>query len=158
MEVKLMADEKVLHSWDYAQGKGILLTKSRYNLTVTNKRIISTVEEKNSFDVLTINISEIKGVNAYYGQQRVGIIKTILTLGLALLFRKAGLTVSLCLEASDYELVANSTVGGLLATIFGSNKKGSGIKKMKVDRNVAKDIVANLSTIVYDINNSVLEG
>lgn len=157
MEIKLIDGEKVINSWDYAKGKGILLTKSRYNLTVTNKRIISIVEEKNNFDVVSVNVSEIKGVTSYYGKQRVGIIKTFLTLCLALLFRKVALSVSLCMEISDYDLIANSTAGGFFAKLFGSNKKGNGVKKMRVDHKVAKEIVENLSTIIYNINNSTLE-
>ena len=71
MELKLAKDEVIVKSWDYSAEGGMLTRdKAISNLTLTNKRIISTVENKITLNRNEVPLSAIKTVNAVYGARR----------------------------------------------------------------------------------------
>lgn len=160
MDLKLSQGEQVVKSWDYAKTKGTFFTKGRYNLTVTNKKIVSSYETKKSVKREDINLSEISGISAEYSKSGspfltfLGVLFCISIVGLPIgiiiliINRKGQLTLSALTDVSDYSMVEVNGVGG---RFFGKKKKKL---KLKVDIGAAKEIVSDISTVVSNIKNS----
>lgn len=71
MELKLAKDEVIVKSWDYsAEGGMFTKDKAISNLTLTNKRIISSIENKITLNRNEVPLSAVKTVNAVYGARR----------------------------------------------------------------------------------------
>ena len=97
MELKLAKDEVIVKSWDYSAEGGMLTRdKAISNLTLTNKRIISTVENKITLNRDEVPLSAVRTVSAVYGANRtfwpkvqavVGGILCIVLIGIPLLKR-----------------------------------------------------------------------
>ena len=134
MELKLAKDEVMIKSWDYAsQGKWYTKDKLIANFTLTNKRVISTMENKITLNRTEVPLSAIKNISAKYGSNRTfwpkvqavfGGILCIVIIGIPILksaLRKIrSATFDLILETrySDFEgkpftLGANAAVDAL---------------------------------------------
>lgn len=140
MNLALSNGENVVKSWEYGKLKGWFLTKGTYTLTVTNKKIISTYENKKESFREDFDISDLNGVAVSYRMRRRFFF-----------FKRGQLAVSLYSPAEEHVLVGLSAIKGdswlsripIIGWFF-----GGGTKKIKVDVNAAKDIVANLSSLV----------
>ncbi len=62
MDIRLCNDEQVVKSWDYAT-EGKLLDKAIANITVTNKRVISTVQGKKRIRRAEVPVESVKRVS-----------------------------------------------------------------------------------------------
>ncbi len=78
MEVKQINGEKVLKSWDYGKSR-----TAKANLTVTDKRIVSTVEHNKGIDRAEMPLEKVKTVDVFYGKPKRSVGKLI---GVAVLF------------------------------------------------------------------------
>lgn len=144
MNLALSNGEAIVKSWNYGKLKGWFLTKGSFNLTVTNKKIISTYECKNEISRTDYDLNSIKGVLVAYEMKRRFFI-----------FKRGALsisfTTSLFDEVSIVGLSAIRNKNSFLSRIpiigwfFGGGKK-----KVKVDVNAAKDIVENLSSMILN--------
>lgn len=150
MELKLAKDEVIIKSWDYAsQGKWYTKDKLIANFTLTNKRVISTMENKITLNRTEVPLSAIKTVSAKYGARRTfwpkvqavfGGILCVVIIGIPILknaLRKIrSATFDLILETrySDFEgkpftlganaaldaLKKRSRLGGMIRSILGA--------------------------------------
>lgn len=85
MELKLAKDEAIIKSWDYAsQGKWYTKDKLVANFTLTNKRVISTMENKITLNRVEAPLSAITNVSAKYGANRTFWAKVQLVIGIPL--------------------------------------------------------------------------
>ena len=62
MDIRLCNDEQVVKSWDYAT-EGSLLDRSVANITVTNKRVISTVQGRKRIRRAEVPVEAVKRMN-----------------------------------------------------------------------------------------------
>ncbi len=161
MATRLTAGESVIKSWDYGTVKE--RTKTTANLTVTNKRIISTISDKKSIDREEVPLSSVKSITGAVNSPKarwyvilIGIIFLItIIIGIAILVAEykrchsATLTLAVItegfegtpLEIGMSSIKDDSWIGKLL----------SGRRKpiIKVNYDAAKDIVENLGSIVW---------
>lgn len=61
MELKFYNDERIVNSWDYGKDK-------KANLTVTDKRIISSVRNEKGIKRSEMPVEDVKTVNFFYGK------------------------------------------------------------------------------------------
>lgn len=64
MKIILSADEQIIKSWDYAAEKNGK-EENQANLTVTNKRIISSVSNSQKFQYSDVALESIRKIDAY---------------------------------------------------------------------------------------------
>ena len=148
MDLALLKGEKVMKSWDYGKLKGWFLTKGTYNLTVTNKKIISTYETKQECFREDFDLNDVNGVAVSFKMKRRFFF-----------FKRGALSVSLYTPSQEHSLVGVSAVKGdswisripVIGWFF-----GGGTKKIKVDVNAAKDVVASLSLLVLKAEESAV--
>lgn len=67
MSVKLGEDERILKEWDYAYS-GSLLSKKRYKLAITNKRLITVEESPEQRTEESYALKSVTGVSVAYGR------------------------------------------------------------------------------------------
>lgn len=67
MSVKLGEDERILKEWDYAYS-GSLLSKKRYKLAITNKRLITVEESPEQRTEESYVLKSVTGVSVAYGR------------------------------------------------------------------------------------------
>ena len=150
MELKLAKDEAIIKSWDYAsQGKWYTKDKLIANFTLTNKRVISTMENKVTLNRVEAPLSAITNVSAKYGANRTFWAKVQLIIGIPLCVAIIGIpmvksalrkirsaTFDLILETrySDFEgkpftlggnaavdaLKKRSRIGAVIRSLFGA--------------------------------------
>ena len=72
MELKQSNGEKVLKSWDYGKSR-----TAKANLTVTDKRIVSTVEHNKGIDRAEMTLEKVKTVDVFYGKPKRSVGKLI---------------------------------------------------------------------------------
>ena len=85
MQLKLAKDEVVLKSWDYAKAGNMFdKNKKECNLIVTNKRVVSSIENKFSLTREEIPLHDISGVEGNYQRNNSFWAKVKLILGIPL--------------------------------------------------------------------------
>ena len=67
MSVKLGEDERILKEWDYAYS-GSLLSKKRYKLAITNKRLITVEQSPEQRTEESYALKSVTGVSVAYGR------------------------------------------------------------------------------------------
>ena len=145
MNIVLADGEKTVKSWDYGKAKGLFLTRGQYNLTLTNQKLISVYEGKKEAVREDYDLKGIKGISVSYKVKRRFFF-----------FKRGQLSVSFYNAPTDeHVLIGLSAIRGggflnflrsipIIGILFGGSKT-----KIKVDVNAAKDIVANLSALIY---------
>ena len=68
MDISKAESEQVYKSWDYAKTKGLIFTKGLYNLTVTDKKVITVTKTKLNTTRTEIMKNEISGVSVSNGK------------------------------------------------------------------------------------------
>ncbi|MBR7110444.1 MAG: hypothetical protein IKC83_01075 [Clostridia bacterium] len=106
MDIRLCNDEQVVKSWDYAT-EGGLFKKSVANVTVTNKRVISTVEGKKKINRAEIPVESVK---------RLSVTSTIQASLLSILFLVIGLVLVLGHFLLNFSMIF-VIVGAIFAVI-----------------------------------------
>lgn len=81
MDIRLCDDERIVKSWDYAT-EGKLVKKSVANLTVTNNRVIATVQGKKRIKRAEMALSDVKRVDMSIGRFTSRLKWLFLVLGL----------------------------------------------------------------------------
>lgn len=141
MDLVLSSGETIVKSWDYGKAKGRIRTKGVYNLTVTNKKIISSFENKKETYREDFDLNEINGVSVSYKIKRRFFF-----------FKRGQLSVAFYTPAEEHTLIGLSAIRGngsflsripIIGWLF-----GGGVTRVKVDVNAAKDIVENLSALI----------
>lgn len=148
MDVKLFQDEKVVKSWDYGVYKRWFRVRGSFTLIVTNKRVISIYEGKTDTSRDDYYLSNIQNVSVNYAFKRHFFF-----------FKRGSLEVSFATDVfDDVSVVGLSAINNkpsllqripLIGRLFAGKKA-----KVKVNVDVAKDIVHNLSTLVMETNAS----
>ena len=145
MNIVLADGEKIVKSWDYGKAKGLIFTRGQYNLTLTNQKLISIYEGKKEAVREDYDLNEIKGISVSYKMKRRFFF-----------FKRGQLSLSFYnAPTCEHVLIGLSAIrrGGfmnflrnipIIGILFGGSKT-----KIKVDVDSAKDIVANLSALIY---------
>lgn len=145
MNIVLADGEKTVKSWDYGKAKGLIFTRGKYNLTLTNQKLISIYESKKETEREDYDLNGVKGISVSYKMKRHFFI-----------FKRGQLSVSFYNAPTDeHVLIGLSGIRGggflnflrcipIIGILFGGSKT-----KIKVDVNAAKDIVENLSALIY---------
>ena len=151
-------NETIIKSWDYALGKRGSERKN-YNLTATDKRIISSNESKTSFERTEIYLSDIKSLN--YSFEKNGILKAILLLILGIITAVALIGIFLIvaavklLRAKSFALTITTYGHEIEGISFGvsslGRRKKRGKIKIFVHKKVAMEIINELGAIVLDV-------
>lgn len=157
--------ERLLKSWDYAKTKGMIFTKGEYNLTVTDKRVISTARTKLGDARTDIKLSTIEGVSTTYktGSLVAAIITLILGIVLSVVFAivflpmiAVGLLLVLigilCImfagtSVSVVLYVKSHSESFLAANSITRSKRAKKVR-VKVDRVAAAEIANQLATYI----------
>lgn len=150
MDATLGSNERLIKSWNYAKTKGGL--KAEANLTVTDRRVISSVATKRSIVRDEIPVSAITGVSTSYCSNfsllyiLMGVIFciTIILFPIGLNFIRKGTGTSLSVYF-DVSLPANPFISTTSIRKRRKTKKAT----VKVDRASAKQIAEELSTIIF---------
>ena len=192
MELKLAKDEVMVKSWDYAyQGGMFTRDKLQANLTVTNKRIVSTVENKIRLDRDQIALSEVRSISASYGACRTFWARVKLVLGIIFCVTIIGLIIGIpmiknalaTLRACDLDIILETRyprsemigepfeIGAysaaptrkrnfivrflalipIIGRIF--RPKGAKEKPIRVNKELAKEIVNEIGAAIMDSQN-----
>ncbi len=157
MELKCGKNETLLKSWTYAKEKQGWEHKE-YNLTVTDKRIISSAESSKCMDRREIYLDDVKTLEYNFAKKGafgamlmliLGIITSIMVIGIFLIIRAVHilkeksftLTITTQGEESDgINLGASSML----------RSKKHGKLKVKVNKDAAIEIMNELGAIVLD--------
>lgn len=152
MKIILSADEQIIKSWDYAAEKSGK-EENHANLTVTNKRVISSVSNSQKFQYSDIALESIKKISAYRdkkpnsGWAKIIIGALLVIVGIILAVIK---TVPLAVAILPYIIL----VVGIFLIIFGilsltAQSKGTFYLSFSVDgsTNDKLEIGANNSPI-----------
>ena len=154
-------NESVIKSWDYALEKR-RFERTTHNLTVTDKRIVSSSESKTSFERREIYLSDVKTLD--YKFQRNGMFKAILMLILGILTAIVVVGIFLILaavkilKAKSFALTIITSgcesEGLSLGASSMLKKKSSGKIKVVVNKNAAMEIMNELGSIILDVKSN----
>lgn len=172
MNIALSKEENVVKSWDYGvfKQKGVGGSTTQTNLTLTNKRLIHSMEGKNKLVKDDILLSEVKGVSGYYEKKYNPLFLIVILIGLALVIAGlmrgiiyawiAGIVVIIigilmmrlitqkAFSITIHTSCSNSSPFSFFAnTIKRRNKRSI---KIKVNYECAKEIVTTLQTAILD--------
>lgn len=169
MELKCAQNETIIKSWDYANTKQGPEHKV-YNLTVTNKRLVSTAQSATSMEKREIYLDDVKNLECTYARNSM--------FGAIVLFVLAALVLIATIAAKIWPLLILSVIfvligvallsqrsftlsiacyGGesdgieLGASSLSKIKKGAGKLKVKVNKEAAEEIVSDLGAIILDL-------
>ena len=106
----LAKDETIIKSWDYSSS--LFLNATTSNLTVTNKRIISTVKGKYKGLQQEILLKDVKGISFVHGIHRPWLSWLFIILGACLILFSFFFSLGNSLTSTDNEVGA---VWGLFA-------------------------------------------
>lgn len=162
MDISKAESEQVYKSWDYAKTKGLIFTKGLYNLTVTDKKVITVTKTKLNTTRTEIMKNEISGVSVSNGKGSLlpaiflllrGLIVTIcsvmfiplLAIGLplmilgiiAIICRRASISVTLYIKSHAEEFLSANSI---------KSRRRAKRLRVKIDRNAADEIANELSS------------
>ena len=168
MNFKLAQNETVIKSWDYAtsSGRG---ENIHSNLTITNKRLISSQQGKSYIKRDEIPVNCIKSISGEYSSSGNiwGILKLILGITLSLTFILMILGVPMVISAiktlksgSFNLLITTKGSEGSSLSIGASNALSSLLKKrnnlkVKINKEVSQEIINVLGAIISTIQNQI---
>ncbi len=168
MELKLAQGESIVKSWDYsiAGGVGRQKRKRKDNLTITNKRIIHSAYSDLDLSCEEVYVKDAKAINASYARNGsflailkivFGIIFTICIIGIILKafsirwikdgiddLRACSLTLDVKTAGSEGSTLSLLAAGALIKRLT------VGKFKVKVNKEMAKEIVSEIGAIVLD--------
>lgn len=174
MELKLAKDEKIIKSWDYAiegkmfQGKE---KKVKSNLTITNKRVIASQHSDIYLKRDEIPVSAIKTVSGEFRRARKfwPMLKLIVGIPLCLVIVGIGMVKDAlaALRSAEFDLIITTSgqegsslgLGAFSAApvkaggIFAFFKKLKPRTKVRVDREISKEVLDEIGAIVLDAQN-----
>ena len=155
MDIKLSTGEEIIKQWDYAKTKK-RAGRTKYELLLTNKRLISLAESKIQTSRDDFLLKNINGVSATTAQNKtlkiIGIILCCTVIGAIIgipMVKKGNekkLSLTIYGEFAETNVInagAASIIGGLLS-LFKRKKK----TKVKIDGKQAEDIVANIGALI----------
>ena len=178
--MKYAQDEKVVSSWNYAfakRGNSLFGSTDEYNLTVTNKRIIYGKEVKNGFDRTEIMLDSVKGVNIEYRSSNL-LAYVLIAFGLASLIIGFLLFASRVFGSQSTYAILIAVLIGIILILqairfmgqrvevklyltcvkqpFAAVNKGSGTKmkqitKIKIRKDIFKDLKESLSALLLNV-------
>lgn len=126
MSVKLGEDERILKEWDYAYS-GSLLSKKRYKLAITNKRLITVEESPEQRTEESYVLKSVTGVSVAYGRGK-GLFLMLPVILLLIVF--VALSASGILGGSDGMIVWYALFAVLLIMIL---IEGFAAKSISID-------------------------
>ena len=121
MPLILCKDEKVLKSWTFASDNTTVGTKT-YNLTVTNKRLISTNTLPHSITRTELPLNTVKGITGSYStssEERANPKRGFIICGLLLLITGVILIAALITQTIAVVLGSLTAIGGMAMMIYG---------------------------------------
>ncbi len=121
MSLMLCSDERILKSWTFASDETTVGNKT-YNLTVTNKRIISTNSSPQSISRTELPLSSVKGITGSYSknsEERANPKRGLIVLGIVLLLAGIILIAACINEVPAVIAGAVLAIGGLIITVYG---------------------------------------
>lgn len=155
MDIRLSTGEEIVKQWDYAKTKK-RAGRTKYELLLTNKRLISLAESKIQTSRDDFLLKNINGVSATCGQNKtlfvLGVILCLTIIGmiigipLVILGSRKKLSLSIYGEFAETNVInagAASIIGGLLS-LFKRKKK----TKIKIDGKQAEDIVESIGALI----------
>ncbi len=170
MELKIGKDEQIIKSWDYAVSGKALQSKQKKvqsNLTVTNKRIVASQYNDIYLKRDEIPVAAVKNISGEYRTARKFWPMVKLIIGIPLCLVIVGIKIVKGaldqLRSADFDLIittsgaegsslglgafsAAPTKGGFFARFKGLFKT-----KVRVSKEVSKEILDELGAIVVDI-------
>lgn len=173
MELKLGKDEKIIKSWDYAIAGKMFQGKERKiqsNLTITNKRLVATQSNDIYLKRDEIPVAAIKNISGECRRARKfwPMLKLIVGIPLCIVIVGIGMVKDAlaALRSADFDLLI-TTRGeegsslGVGAFSHAPEAKSRGIfaffkalkpkTKVRVNREVSKEILDEIGAIVVDI-------
>lgn len=167
MQLKLAKDEVVLKSWDYAKaGNTFDKHKKECNLTVTNKRVVSSIENKFSLTRNEIPLHDISGVEGNYQKNNSFWAKIKLFFGIILCIVIIGIPMVISalktLRACTFSLTIHTkgtpgiplSIGmqGAADHVARKHLFSKSINKFKVyvDKELAREVLDEVGAIVLD--------
>ncbi len=175
MDLKLASGETVLKDWKYAHGKFTADRKvTDCNLTVTNKRIVHTVENAVSLSRSEIPLASVTGISAEYRRNRTlllrlqavfGAILCIVLIGIPILInalrklRACLMTIEFKTNDGRGEPMTAGAWGavdavkdrpGLIGRLLGFLFPRTAGFKIHVNKEMAKEILDEIGAIVLE--------
>ncbi|MBE5741921.1 MAG: hypothetical protein E7360_01220 [Clostridiales bacterium] len=173
MQLKYGVNEVVLKSWDYAKaGNAMERDKKNCSLVVTNKRIISSIEDKKSLHREEIPLSEVHGIEGNFKHNKsiwtvikliIGIIWSITIIGLILGGIKMIKSAIAQMRACVFNLVITTNGGNGDPLSIGAKGAAAQTRrfhffsrsvnkfKVYVDKDVAREILDEIGSVVLDV-------
>lgn len=187
MDLKLAKDEKIIKDWCYFNST-VESKKASKNITITNKRLISSNSSADYVDYEEIPLKNITGVKMNYDWKAehfypvslfvlagicflvsiiflttltlgVAIVMSIACLGLAIFLLVIGIKKKTFAEKGSFNLVIYTTQKTEALTTNAYVRVGewssrvqnqTGVTELKLDKQVALDIVQSLGAIIID--------
>ena len=161
MELKLAKNESLIKSWEYAQTKQGFEKKS-YELTVTDKRIISSSESSKGVDRREIYLDDVKTLEYSFAKKGLfkailffilGAITAIAVVGIFLIIKAIGIlkekSFELTMTTEGFESDGLEIGASSMKKIFSFLKKKSKLK-VKVNKDAALEIINELGAIIVE--------
>ncbi len=147
MAVKNLGNEKIIKEWEYAKSKK-MIGRTRYTLTLTDKRLISVAASKKATVRNDIALDSITGVGTTAGYNRrmkiAGIVLCCLVITLLI-------GVILIVVASKKRTLGVTIYGAFHENNIGGNG-AAGIKnqkiRVKVNATAADEIASSLGVLI----------
>lgn len=169
MKINLTKDETLVKEWDYARQKKLLGFKNKYNLTLTNKRIIATKTLKKGVEREDILLSSVTGVGTSRTTGFTNLLAGILLIiiGIALIASLIALApaaaiigvvlivlgIIVLIVSRNTKLVIELYETGIPFNFISLNtslrfKRRIKLEKVKVDAAMAEDICNNINELI----------
>ena len=167
VQLKLAKDEVVLKSWDYAKaGNTFDKHKKECNLTVTTKRVISTIENEFELERQEIPLHTISGIDGNYKKNNSFWAKLKLYVGIPLCLVIIGIPMVISalkqLRACLFELTIDTTgtpgkplsigMQGAASHVERKHLFANSVNKFKVyvDKALAREVLDEIGALVLD--------
>ena len=157
MQLLLQDGEEIVRSWNYGKSRegGVGGDQVEMRMTVTNKRVVNTIDGTKSFSQSEAPIDKIKSVSGFCGKQNstgLLILGAICCLSMVLLIvgviilivqSNAGSKIEL-----NIDLEGESSEGISISSSSSNYKKKKKKTKVRVDFEAARQMIAELGTVV----------
>ena len=161
MELKLAKNETLVKSWEYAQTKQGFEKKS-HELTVTDKRIITSSESSKGVDRREIYLDDVKTLEYSFAKQGLfkailllilGVFTSIIVAGIFFIIKAISIlkekSFELTMTTEGFESDGLEIGASSMKKIFGFLKKKSKLK-VKVNKDAALEIINELGAIIVE--------
>ena len=160
MQLLLQEGEEIVKSWSYGKSreKGIGGNKAEMRMTVTNKRVVNTLDGKKSFAQSEVPLNKIKSISGSCGKtSSLGLLIAGILCVFSMILIVVGVILLVLYSHGGNQINLHIDLDGDASTGIALSNRGTKSKnkktkvKVKIDYEAAKQMIAELGTVVQTL-------